>query len=126
MANLNDALQRNNPVFSKSTFCQVVAGSNDTYPDQGTSPSNDITNPLQPYGSYCIISNQTDKEIELITMDTETGLPGGTAAHATRLGIPIGAEANLMMAFGSQTKAYIKLDPTRAAASRVVLTWFAS
>ena len=106
MANLNDALQRNNPVFDKHTTCQVLdGGPQNSYPDQGAGPSVDILNPILPRGLYCIISNQTDKEIEVITMDSESGLPGGTNVHADRLGIPIGAEGNLMMAFGGQGEA---------------------
>jgi|2_EtaG_2_1085320.scaffolds.fasta_scaffold26498_3 hypothetical protein len=127
MANLNDALQRNNPVLDKNAYCQVITAAwlalkNDSYPDQGAGPTTTIVAPLSPQGLYCVISNQMNQEIEVITMDSISGLPGGTDVHADRVGIPIGGDANLMLAMGSQTTAYIKT--TAGAAGNVVLTWF--
>ena len=125
MANLNDALQRNNPVLDKFTYCQVITAAlmpNDTYPDQGAvAPVNSII-PLSHQGLYCIISNQTSAEIELITMDSQTGNPGGAALHAARVGIPIGTNGNLMLATGSQTTCYLK--SAAGATGPIVLTWF--
>tara|TARA_R110000824_G_scaffold60696_1_gene162032 strand:- start:251 stop:631 length:381 start_codon:yes stop_codon:yes gene_type:complete len=125
MANLNDALQRNNPVLDKNAYCQVITTAlmpNDSYPDQGAGPSNTITAPLAPQGLYCIISNQMSAEIELITLDSLTTWPGGLQAHAGRVGVPIGENGNLMLATGSQTTCYLKM--TAAATGHIVITWF--
>ncbi len=125
MANLNDALQRNNPILDKNAYCEVITVTmmpNDSYPDQGAGPSNIISAPLCPQGVYCIISNQMSAEVELITMDSHTGFPGGVQAHATRVGVPIGTNGNLMLATGGQTTSYLKM--TAGATGHIVLTWF--
>ena len=101
MANLNDALQRNNPLLDKLTYSVVY--------DLSTGGT----------AGYVIISNHSGAVIELKTLAIEAGIAPPTLGT---IGIPIADNGNLMLAVGSQTQAVIT-GPV-AANSNIVLTWF--
>ena len=122
MANLNDALQRNNPLLDKLTYSVVydlnTGATAGFYPDQAGAPVGGF-NPIIPGGTYVIISNHSGAVIELKTLAIEAGIAPPTLGT---IGIPIADNGNLMLAVGSQTQAVIT-GPV-AVNSNIVLTWF--
>ncbi len=113
MANLNDALQRNHPIWGDNTFSEVIDF------DFGGTPAAIYDVPIS--GSYLVISNRN--AVQLLEVRTQN-VSGAINTH----GIPIATGDSF--AFATSGRAVIRLQlpapPAGPGVDVVVLTWFPS
>jgi len=113
MANLNDALQRNHPIWGSTTFAEVV-----DLNTAGPAGVPSVTYNLVVRGSYVTICNRTGQVLEIRTQD----MTGAMNAN----GIAIANGDSFAFALNGRADIQLGVPVLPVAAQPIVLTWFPS